>query len=185
MLAAFENQIQVLESLHKYDSLNTSSSGEGKEEPVDQNGNTALHYAAWGGSLECVQYLVEVCGKRCDVVNHDSILPLQFAAAGNFTAIVQFLAGRSAASDKEDCSISGLSTLHRAAAYGSLDTMRILLEQQSYDLNLKTANGSTALHLASQHGHFSVVAYLLERVGVQIDEGNDYGLTALHYACIG
>lgn len=187
MLAAFENQRDVLAILHEYEVRDGIL--EVGEEAVDRNGNTALHYAAWGGSLSCLQFLVEVCGKNANVLNHDSVPPMQFAAAGNHADIVQYLMQHQpsdvAKKDKEDCSITGMTTLHRAAAYGAVDTVRMILAQKSYDANQKSDNGSTALHFAAQHGHMGIVEFLCSLADIQVDEANEFGLTPLHFACLG
>lgn len=178
MLASFEGRLQVLQVLHRFEAAISDA-----DEAVDNRGNGSLHYAAWGGHLDCVKFLVEECGKSPNLLNHDQISPLQYAAAGNHVSIVEYLSNISVVKDDE--SISGMSPFHRAAAYGSLECLVAFVDNRRFDANSKTQNGCTALHFAAQHGHNSIVQYLCEEVKVNADEQNALGLTPLHFACIG
>lgn len=196
MIAAFEMQLDILKVLKD----NTLSKNESfiNEDTSDSRGNSVVHYAAWGGSLDCVRFLVEECHFPFMKKNTDDILPIQFAAAGNFTAVVEYLLNLS--NDIEDASVSGLTSLHRACAYGSLDAVKLLVSHLSKQTaaqasigkssglvinEMLSSNGSSALHHATQHGHLDIVKYLCSISDVQFDLTNNFGLTPLHFACIG
>lgn len=187
-------------------------------EQLDVIGNSLLHYSVWGGSLRCTTYLVESCGFNCNCLNYDKLTPLQMASAGNYHEIVSYLLPRStntitsntivdgdidneaittaatttvAAVEEEEVSIGGLNSLHRAAIYGSLDVIKLLISSSStpsmlhFNVDAPTLNGTTALHLAAKHGHWDTVTYLVDHGRAAVDQSNHFGLTALHFACIG
>ncbi|RYH05130.1 hypothetical protein EON65_45565 [archaeon] len=179
MIAAYEGHLAVLVALanHKYMLVDSK----------DRNGNTALHYAAWGGHLGCVQHLVQHAEAQVTLKNNDQMLPLQYAAAGNHADIIEFLLQHSS-EEAADGSVLGLNALHRAAQYGSLQILQLLLAapKQPYDIAQCSANGCTALHYAAQHGHVEVVDLLLSHATSEvINKQNEFGLCSLHYACIG
>lgn len=160
---------------------------------TDKRGNTALHYAAWGGHLPCVELLVTTGRISTSQGNSEGILPLQLAAAGNYTDVVSYLMKHQSHNDSNepssstviDPSSSGMNALHRAASYGAVETVELLLQQpESFPVNALAGNGNTALHYAAQHGHFGVVLALGENAQTAWSLKNDYGLTPLHYASL-
>lgn len=212
MIAAYEGHIHVLKMIHEMEVKFKQSIIDGAVEPVDKVGNSLLHYATWGGSIECVQFLVDSCHKDIRIRNLEGILPFQFASAGNHVEIVKYLLEVSSSSSsssssqttsgakrddtntesaplQQEESLSGVTSLHRAAAYNAIDTVKLLLQSSSgtapVDVDCKTSNGSTALQLAAKHGYAELVKYLLEEGGAGLDVQNEYGHTALHFACIG
>ncbi len=178
MIASYEGHIRVLEILH---SIEMEYGDTNYKDNSDKDGNGSVHFAAWGGHLDCVQYLVEVCGRSPNTVNRDHISPLQYAAAGNHTAIIEYLS--SFATVEDDQSSSGMSPLHRAAAYGSFETVQLLCTNMK--LQSRTQNGSTPLHFACQHGHFRIAEYMCTMNPAGVDVENDVGMTPLHFACMG
>lgn len=56
----------------------------------------------------------------------------------------------------------GYQPLHYAAYCGHLNMVKLLIEQESVDLNSRTDDGCTALFLAAQQGHLAVIKYLLD-----------------------
>jgi ankyrin repeat protein len=215
MLAAFDDQIDTLKYLCNFSISRTQNDPKGNgsfkniHEQLDAIGNSLLHYSVWGGSLRCTTYLIESCGFNCNCLNHDKLTPLQMASAGNYHEIVSYLLPRStntaahgdmdsvatltANVEEEEVSIGGLNSLHRAAIYGSLDVIKLLISSSSssnpsmlhFNVDAPTLNGTTALHLAAKHGHWDTAAYLVDHGHAAVDQSNHFGLTALHFACIG
>lgn len=145
---------------------------------VDVNGNTALHYAAWGGHIMCVTALINEYHADPSMTNKDRMMPVQMATAGNHIEVVTFLLQRSG----NDVSSSGMSSLHRAAMYGSLDVLRHLIENDVASLTERTKTQNTCLHIAAQNNQPAVVEYLLQR-NVDVNAVNEFNMTPLHYAC--
>ena len=83
------------------------------------------YYSAWGGSFSCCEYLINECKLPVSVNNNDNMIPLQFATAGNHTEIVHLLLSNNNINDNNnsDSSLSGLTSLHRACQYGSLEVL--------------------------------------------------------------
>lgn len=188
MLAAYEQKLEVLKILRNIilSSNTTNNNNESVPDPVDGKGNAAIHYAAWGGSLECTKYLVEDCQMNPLIKNTEGVTPIHFAVAGNFVDIVAYLSKFSVAStDGFSESSEGFNALHRAAMYGSLNSLQLLLQDCELAVDGVTSNGSTALHLSCQHGHLEVVQFLVMNYNADINAANSYGLTPLMFACLG
>jgi ankyrin repeat protein len=223
MIAAAEGHLSILEILRVYHQrfLDAPLFSRDRMITTDSRGNTSIHYCCWNNQLNCCKYLVEVCGRNPFQVNNDNIPPLQIAAAGNYTEIVSYLlilekeqpnekekekkeadttispeTGLETAGIlnlQEQASISGMNSLLRACEYGSLETIKLLLNNRSsHDTEnpanltlIKADNGSGLLHYAAKLGHYSVVEFLCSETNIDINDTNNYGLTALHYACIG
>ncbi|KAI3987392.1 hypothetical protein MKX01_042396 [Papaver californicum] len=75
----------------------------------------------------------------------------------------------------------GKGCLHFAAAGGSLEVCKYLIEKLKLDVDSKDGNGITPLYHASIKGHLDTVTYLLEK-GAKPDASNDAFVTPLHYA---
>jgi ankyrin repeat protein len=195
MIAAFEGFSTILELLFSKKAVSTDSID--STECIDNEGNTVMHYACWGGRIECVLFLVERGKYTSTLKNNDSVLPIQFAVAGNHTEVVRYLLQRQQVDDTSDGSATGITTIHRACSHGALQSLQVIIDylQQAdsphgVDIgevlnNMVATNGSPAVHLAAQHGHLHIVQYLATFPSLRFDISNDYGLTALHYACIG
>ena len=210
MIAAFEKQEKVLRVLwDHFLMISSSSSSSSSSSPppsnskflsmIDASGNTALHYAAWGGSNSCTQFLLEHCQSDAWQTNDETMTPLQFAVVKNKLEIVIYLSnmmmktkGFTLQDIAAETSITGYNSIHRAAMYGSLETIKYLLEkddgdddddndvkkkknQETYH-DIRTGNGSTALHLASSHGHLDLVKYLICNHNADVNVQNEYGI---------
>lgn len=104
------------------------------ETAVDTLGNNALHYASWGGRLLIVKILIE--NRQFDplVKNEEGLSAIQFATAGKHIDLVRYLAALSSGDLLSESSDSGYNSLHRAAIYNSLETIKLLLSSLS-DVN--------------------------------------------------
>ncbi|XP_026437755.1 26S proteasome non-ATPase regulatory subunit 10-like [Papaver somniferum] len=77
----------------------------------------------------------------------------------------------------------GIGCLHFAAAGGSLQVCKYLLENLKLDVDSKDGKGHTPLCHATIQGHLETVRYLLER-GANVDALNDTSYTPLHCAAV-
>lgn len=159
---------------------------------VDALGNNALHYACWGGNFCIVKSLVEENIIDPSIKNAEGLTAIQFAIAGKHIGIVQYLSKLNSGCLAGDTSDSGLSSLHRAAIYGSLETIKLLLSTSSetsdsavISVDSTAYNGNTVLHLSAQHGGMDIVQYIVEECRAEVNAQNDYDLTPLHFACLG
>jgi ankyrin repeat protein len=185
MLAAFEGKVTVMRHVKEIfpDLYTTSLIG-----AVDLQGNSSLHYAAWAGSLDCVQFLVNNCAENMEIIfqrNNEGLTPLQYAVAGNHVEVTSYLSSFTSEQGEQYESNAGLTSIHRAAMYGSIESLKLLLDANKISPHAFTNNGSAALHLACQRGHLAAAKMLIERCGSEIDIQNDYGITPLMHACIG
>lgn len=196
MLAAFNGRLETVRVL--LSSANGDIPFSDVVKAKDTKGNTCLHYAAWGGHMDCIQYFGDVLGAYAlDMQNDEGLTPLQLAAAGNFHTIVAYITqkiGGSGISSGDDSNISngmteisssGMTALHRAASHGAFDTVKYMLTLGGVSVNQQANNGNTALHYAAQHGHADIVQLLIKQSSVDLSATNDYGLSPFHYACIG
>ena len=75
----------------------------------------------------------------------------------------------------------GREPLHLAAAFGSLEVVKLLTDH-GYDINARTWQGASPLHAAAQHNpDTKVIDFLVER-GSEINARDDYGRVPLHIA---
>ena len=56
-----------------------------------QGSLVALHHAAYGGSIECVKYLLPLFGDRKFEVDEDGLTCLHWAVVGGSLPVVQYL----------------------------------------------------------------------------------------------
>jgi FOG: Ankyrin repeat len=122
---------------------------------LDKNGASALHWAAGGGHLEMVQYLVKECNVPPDQPQ------------------------------KGKRSFRNRTPLHWAARNGHLNVVRYLLEdccktKHDYyvDIDAVTLDGTTAFCWACWQGHEEVMKYLHSK-GANTSKLNKYGCNAV------
>ncbi len=137
-----------------------------EEEGVDVNckweiENTALHESAQNGHLDVVRFLVE---KGSNVLARNLIVdstPLLLAAEKGHFETFKYLAGNGA--DLGDKNNLDKGVIHLAAASGSLDIVKYLIEHSATTMALvnQTARSfGTPIHQASFGGHLDIVKHL-------------------------
>ncbi|KXJ26455.1 Cyclin-dependent kinase 4 inhibitor D [Exaiptasia diaphana] len=92
---------------------------------------------------------VDVVGCVVHVVSHNNMLYMALHLALIFSKSPQ------------DLDESGTTALHKAAANGHLEVLKLLVEQGS-DVNKTDITGCSPLHAASRNGHMSCVKFLVE-----------------------
>ena len=124
---------------------------------VDEEGRTALMFAAFNGHSDIVLTLLEdEAGiDRRDLMGRTALL---YAATGPFPETVRILLDKGAEANVVD-SDEHFSPLMHAAAEGNLDVVKILLKGGS-DPTLKDVDGDDAASFARQGGHLEVADYL-------------------------
>lgn len=170
--AAREGNLETLRTL-------LSVSSESVRQQAD-DGCTALHYAAFGGSDDAVALLLE-SGSDPNARAFVGHTPLHYAAFAGHTDV--FLRLQAAGSDCHAVDDSLTTMLHGAAASGNADVVRILLAE---GLSADTANlyGELPVHRAAQRNQLAVVQQLLS-LGTDPNPIDRYVMSLLHKAAIG
>lgn len=131
----------------------------------DRNLSSAEHWAAGGGHLECLEFLMnlraqEVVPKNDNDNNDHPNKP-----------------------KKKLRRRDGKTCLHYAARNGKLPCVRYLLETQKLAVDEPSGEDTTALHMACYGGHPAVVQYFLDH-GANGFATNAWGCSAAHWAAM-
>ncbi len=162
-----------------------------------KDGKNLLHFAAFGGNLKQVKYLI---GKGVDVNARDITgrTPADMANLQNHVEVVKYLEEKGGSSTFARIDLvntpegeGGITVvlgnededtlenpLHRAAEKGDLREVKRLIKEGA-NVNARNGDGSTPLHKAAQKGHLKVVKYLI-RKGADVNAKDRYGYTPLH-----
>lgn len=118
---------------------------------VDDNGDTAMHYAAARDVLNIIVILLEANGDPT-LANHQGITPVHKAAIYGQTAVIKRLseAGYNN-SILSTADINGDTPLHFAVRGGYTTTVKLLLSLGA-DANKPNKEGATAKSLSEQCG---------------------------------
>lgn len=134
-----------------------------------RQGNT-LHYAAWGGDLEIVRWLLEL-GASLDDVDIVGNTPLLYAVYGGHKHIIDELLARGRTLHERN--LKNHTALLQAACGGHLEIVKWLL-LQGFSLSEADHDGNTALLFAAWGGHLDLINFLLEN-GSSLSEQNHNG----------
>ncbi|XP_011869057.1 PREDICTED: E3 ubiquitin-protein ligase MIB2-like isoform X1 [Vollenhovia emeryi] len=153
----------------------------------DNNGNTPLHYAAFGNQMEIIQHLLAY-GAAINAVNDSKCSALHVAVnkrAENGVGMLLFHA----------CHVNlqnahGNTALHEAIERNKLEIITMLTDQLTVDLTLRNDLGCNVLHLAALKGNADAMEFLVlcpqfaintQLVDVKIKED---GFAPLHLAAL-
>lgn len=124
---------------------------------VDENGQTILMHAVYGGSVECVKMVLPLVDVNRQ--DDDGKTALSYAASDGNVSLVKLL--KKQIDPLLGCA-EGKTALHDAVLGGSMECVRALLECTPG--NVVDYNGSSALHLAAHEGSVPMLRLLLEHV---------------------
>lgn len=141
-------------------------------------GFSALHYAASGGNVEAVEWLLEH-GALIESRGRKGSTPLCQAAHNGHAAVVQTLIFRGASMSVQD-EFGGIAAVCDAAFYGHVEVLGVLLAN-GCDVNAKNRSGATPLHYAAGHGQTEAVRFLIAH-GADVNARTEKGETALDHA---
>ncbi|TKY49458.1 Ankyrin repeat-containing protein [Spatholobus suberectus] len=148
----------------------------------DNEGKTALHYAASIGYLNGVEYLLGSCISCSMERDNDGFFPLHLASAGGHVEVVSKLLEH-CLDPKEILDYYGRNIVHIAAQMGKFNVVRYILQDANYGLvdmiNDKDANGNTPLHLATSYCRPKIVHALTWDKRVELSLVNSQNQTAL------
>ncbi len=142
----------------------------------DDEGNTALHIAAYKGNAECVKRLLKV-GAKANIKNKFGKTPWMLACLRGHFDVVDTLGSGKYEKDK-----AGDNAVHQACMRQDLKGLLFLLKN-NFGIDEVNKEGNTALYLASFLGNGVIVQELLDR-GAQKDKVCGFGFTPLHIACL-
>ncbi len=145
---------------------------------ADEDGMTALHFAAQNGNTDVVRFLLE---NGADIQARDLKLnrsAIHFAVENGNLECVKFLEEHDA--NLLDRDIYGATALHYAAQKNHLDVIKFLVSKK-LDYTAKDARGWTAMHYAACGGSIDIIKYLLAK-GLNINELTQSGRTPLFFA---
>lgn len=147
---------------------------------TNNNGDTALLLAAYGGHRRLVERLLEL-GASLEDKNGCGFTPLLSAANGGQQEMAEWLLLHGASLKEADH--DGYTSLILAACGGNIELVSFFL-MHGASLQERNNNGDTALLLAAYCGHRDLVQWLLEQ-GSTLDERNNTGMGVLISAANG
>lgn len=140
---------------------------------------TALHFAAWGGSVEAVQYFIDEVKLDSKQVTNGTTL-LHYAGLSCDLGLIKYLIVTKKFDPKQKNNF-GLTTLHYVT--GSIETIKYLIEVCNLDPNQVDDRGMNALHwAASTSDDVEMVKYLIEVCNMDPTVKDHKGRTAFHIA---
>eukprot|EP00929_Paragymnodinium_shiwhaense_P082894 TRINITY_DN4391_c0_g1_i1.p1 TRINITY_DN4391_c0_g1~~TRINITY_DN4391_c0_g1_i1.p1 ORF type:complete len:489 (-),score=88.88 TRINITY_DN4391_c0_g1_i1:316-1782(-) len=153
---------------------------------TDEQGWTALHWAAHRGFPAVVEALLDLEEFEVDAQDMGRMTALHTAAARGHTEICEMIANHPKFTLLNARAANGNTALHWAARQGHAAVCLMLLEMEWFDaINDQNTKGWTALHYAASAGMAPVCQALLERRDFQAaNEQTMNGETALHWAAL-
>ena len=157
--------------------------GKVEADSKDEDGRTALSWAAQDGHEAVVKLLLETGKVDADSKDKDGRTPLWQAAQHGYDAIVKLLVetGKVKAGSKGK---DGRTPLWCAARHGHEVVIKLLLETGKADADSTDGDGRTALWWAARDGHEATVKLLLETGKVEADSRDREGWTPLSWAAL-
>ncbi|KAL8581845.1 hypothetical protein ACOMHN_010219 [Nucella lapillus] len=152
------------------------------ESVQDDHGASCLHYAARGGSVEVLKYLVSSRSFRPTRRSKVGATALHDAAAtGNLEALRWLLEQDGVKVDDQDG--TGATVAQLAARYGHTQMLEWLLDETNCDVLKKSASGAVALHFAAEGGHLECVKILTAEAPRSVNMQMNNGSTPAYLAC--
>ncbi|EHK51017.1 hypothetical protein TRIATDRAFT_186587, partial [Trichoderma atroviride IMI 206040] len=151
-------------------------------DPVDSEGNTALHLASRHGHAELVCVLLDSDKFSKDLPNEGGMTAMHLAAREGYTEAVAIILEHEGSA--EITNADGDTPMHIAAAKGYINVVELLCAKNPSIRYERNSDNETPLILAAKRGHVAAVKKLLHVSGSGskqngTDEDRD---TALHLA---
>ena len=148
-------------------------------EHISQDSDTPLHYAAFCGIHDVINFLVVECSQDVNARGFLDETPLGLACSRAHFKVARVLLEHNA--DKEARCYVDMSPLDHASSSGTVDLVRLLLDHGADVKAQGAVDEDTSLHWASRTGKADVVWVLLER-GADVNARNINDCTPLHEA---
>jgi len=129
---------------------------------TDRHLSTAEHWAAGGGHLECLKYLLQLRKQACNNsdCNQQQEQPPQ---------------------PKKMRRRDGKTSLHYAARNGHVDCITYLIDQEGHIVDEPSGDGTTPFHLACFGGHYDAIVALIQTHKCNVMAKNEWGCHAGHW----
>lgn len=148
----------------------------------DTDGATALHYAARGGSIEALEYLIEK-GLDPRAVTGSGSTILHLAAFDGNLDMVKYICDKFP-DIAGHLDTSGHNAAHYAAGSGEVEVLLCIL-QYGVSPMIRAENGSSLLMKAAGGGKMAMVKYLCTEYPDMVSLKDKLGCDMLHYAACG
>ncbi|KAJ1479459.1 ankyrin repeat-containing domain protein, partial [Baffinella frigidus] len=162
-------------------SLNNSTgkicwaTGEGIKEPINDMGETFLHWAAFNGDSDAVRWLVD-SGADCSAKDKLGKTPLCRCANGDSDCVKLLLQSNT---DVNHQDADGVTALHRAALAQCVTNLQLLLRAGALPNACSDATGHSPLHDACFGGDLKCAQALVTH-GAQVDMHVKAGKVDMH-----
>ena len=128
---------------------------------VDKDGNSIIHYAAIGGLLRIVQYLIEKQFVDVNIKGNSDKTPLYLSCWKGHLQVAEYLNPHGA--NVYSITNFGDHIIHMASFGGLLPIVQGLVEKYNIDKDVKGFRNWTPLHNACKGQHIEVVQYLVSK----------------------
>jgi len=187
LTAAANGELVALQAYIKDDGSSDGKCGNTEEEQKqqhikgllslrDRNGSTAEHWAAGGGHLDCLSYLLEL---RYNVASSSSAQSQEEQHQDTTSTNNKKIRRRR----------DGKTSLHYAARNGHNHIIDYLLSSQrkgqhDIDVDVPSGDGTTPLHLACYGGHLSTVQHLIQVHNANVFTTNEWNCSVAHWTAM-
>ena len=173
-----------LAAYHGWLDIIKTKNGYFKRKCTNSKGSTPLHYAAAGGSLAVIDYLITRLGYDPTTPENDGALPLHIACLnGHLNATKYFITEQNC--DPNCQGQHGWTLLHYASKGGHMNIIQYLITELGCDPTTPTNDGALPLHIACRNGHLNATKYFITEKDCDLNCRNKNGWTLLHYASEG
>lgn len=138
----------------------------------DRNGSTAEHWAAGGGHVECLTYILELN----HMVKEQMHQMIDGKSVNNVSLDNKRIRRRR----------DGKTSLHYAARNGHVACIDLIMTQcdVSFPIDVASGDGTTPLHMACYGGHLSTMCHLIEKYIANVHAVNEWSCGAAHWAAM-
>ncbi|CAM9751389.1 unnamed protein product [Lampetra fluviatilis] len=148
----------------------------------DPDGDTALHYAAYGSREAVCELLLLQDGVDPDAVNSSGSSALHVAANRGYAEVARVLCEHACDVNVQDA--CGDTALHDALAKEARGVAALLLAAPSADFSLRNRRGFNILHQAALKGNQLATSVVLERARQLVDVAKEDGYRPVHLAAL-
>lgn len=147
----------------------------------DSEGDTALHYAAFGNQPTTAATLLKG-GADGNRLNKNKCSPLHVAVNKGFTDVVKTFLSCSCNVNAQDS--YGDTVLHDAIAKDFADIVELLINFRGIDLSIKNKRGFNCLHHAALKGNARAASLIVQKSPELMNSAKEDGFSALHLASL-